>query len=81
MRIRAEKRTITAITMISNNDCNIHISYQVKKLTIFFQISRSNLSVTPRACYKRKKEKEKEKEEEEEKEKEKEKVSRNINKK
>ena len=73
MRIRAEERTIIAIIMTSNNDCNINISYQEKKLIIFFQISRSNLSVTPRACYKRKKEKEKKKEIK--------KVSRNVNKK
>ena len=73
MRIRAEEKTIIAITMISNNDHNINISYQEKKLIIFFQISRSNLSVTPRACYKRKKEKEKKKEIK--------KVSRNVNKK
>ena len=73
MRIRAEEKTIIAIIMISNNDCNINISYQEKKLIIFFQISRSNLSVTPRACYKRKKEKEKKKEIK--------KVSRNVNKK
>ena len=60
MRVREEKRTIKAIIMISNNDYKIHISYQEKKLIIFFQISRSNPSVTPRACYKRNKEKKKE---------------------
>ena len=62
MRVREEERTIIAVTMTSNNDYNIHISYQEKKLIIFFQISRSNPSITPRACYKRNKEKKKEKE-------------------
>ena len=61
MRIRAEEKTIIAIKMISNNDCNINISYQEKKLIIFFQISRSNLSVTPRACHKREKKKKRKK--------------------
>ena len=61
MRVRAEEITIIAMIMISNNDCNINISYQEKKLIIFFQISRSNLSVTPRACHKREKKKKRKK--------------------